>query len=121
MNALHKRYKPFINLSAWILIFVGLILFSLRVQFQPGGWINLPIAFTVFQTAGLMFALFGLQLMASLSLWPDINVRMLMLDVLKGNVAAGLVLLGLLLFNGISLVAIALWLTSALGAGIGAS
>ena len=116
-----SRVRAFHNLDAWILIGIGLAVFSLRVQFSPGGWINLPILFTVMQTGGLMFAIAGFELIISLAIWPTVNLGQLLKQVIEEeNMAAGLVILGLFLFNGLGMVATVMWLTSALGAQIAA-
>lgn len=134
--AAKKKFQPFIDVNSWILIIIGLVIFSLRVQFTPGGWINLPVMFTVLQTAGLMLTIAGIQIMASRAFWPSLSLGDLLL-IIKGEyirkneqemswktrpdpngVGAGLVIAGLLIFNGLCMLASVMWLTSALGAGI---
>lgn len=114
------RLAALFDLNAWAMILLGLVLFASRVQLTNLGWVNLPVAFTVLQTAGLMFCLFGLQIMASCIFWPSIKVSKLLEEVeMHRNTAAGLVILGLLTFNGLATIGFAIWLTSALGAGVG--
>lgn len=120
MKSISNRLRAFADVNAWVLIMLGLILFSARVQFAPGGWVNLPVAFTVLQTGGLMFALFGMQMMASMVFWPKMNVTSMLEKAEAGELASAAVLLGLLVFNGLSIVGFSVWLTSALGAGVGA-
>lgn len=120
MKNFSVRLRAFYDFNAWLLVLLGILLFSARVQFEPGGWINLPVAFTVFQTGGLMFSLFGLQLMASMAFWPSINLSELLENAKQGQMSSALVVAGLLVFNGLSIIGFSVWLTSALGAGVGA-
>lgn len=115
MNLIAKRVRAFWDPSAWIMIAIGIILFSIRVPFAPGGFIDFPAAFTVFQTGGLMFAVFGMQLMASMAFWPDLNFGAVLQSAVEGSTAAALIVMGLLVFNGLCVVGFAYWLTSALG------
>lgn len=113
-----RRFKALFNSGAWILIVLGLFLFSVQTPFAAGGWINLPVAATVFQTAGLVFMLFGLQIIASIIVWPQVDMGRLLTEAMTGNRAAANVLLGLMIFNGLSMIALVLWLSGALGAGV---
>lgn len=115
LKSIAKRLRAFWDPSAWFLIVLGLFIFSLRIPLPADGLINLPMAFTVFQTAGLMFALYGMQLMASMAVWPDLSFRELLKGVADGNSAAGRLLLGLLIFNGLGTIGLCYWITSALG------
>lgn len=115
-----SRLKAFIDLNALILIFAGLFTFSLRIQFTPGGFVNLPVAFTIFQTAGLMMFLAGVQLIISRLLWPSISFTALLQKVDNNELASAVVLLGIFVFNGLGLIGTTIWLSLALGAGISA-
>lgn len=114
-----SRVRAFWDPSAWFMIVLGLLLFSLRIPLPQDGWVNLPVAMTVLQTGGLMFALFGMQLMASMAFWPSLSFGDLLKQVSEGSTSAALVLLGLFMFNGLCVIGFALWITSALGAGVG--
>lgn len=120
MKSISLRLRAFASLSSWAMILLGLALFAMRIPFSPDGFINLPMAFTVLQTGGLMFAVFGLQMMASMAVWPSIHLDELLSKVAEGQTAPAYVILGLLVFNGLSIVGFSYWLTTALGAGIGA-
>lgn len=116
------RAQPFTDMNSWILIILGLVIFALRVQFAPGGWINLPVIFTVIQSMGLMLFIAGIQMMISRAFWPILKLSQLIVEVIEeGNSGAGLIILGLLAFNGLSMIASVMWLTSALGAGLTAA
>ena len=117
MKMVLKRLEGLYDPSAWLLIVLGLLLFSTRVQFTPNGWVNLPVAFTILQTGGLMFSLFGMQLMASMTFWPDLSFRALLKDVHDGKTSAAILLAGLLVFNGLSILGFSIWLANALGVG----
>lgn len=120
---LKNRAKAFGDTGAWLLILVGVLLFASRLTFTPTGFVNLPVVVTILQTAGLMFAIAGLQIMISRLVWPGISVTKLITQAGDGagdSVAAALVLAGLFLYNGLTTVAFVLWLSSALGAGLGA-
>lgn len=119
------RAKAFGDSGAWLLIVVGLLLFCARLPFTPGGLINLPVAVTVFQTAGLMFAIAGLQIMISRLVWPGISVGTLIRVISDrgepSTMPEALLLFGLFVYNGLTTVAFVLWLSTALGAGLSAT
>jgi hypothetical protein len=118
MDHLKFRLRALYNSGAWMLILLGLVMFSLRVPLPDESFINLPVAATVFQTAGLMFMLFGFQVSASMIVWPQVDLGLLISQALAGNRAAGHVVLGLMIFNGLCMIAFTIWLTGALGAGV---
>lgn len=119
LSHLTVRLKAMVNSGAWILIIIGLLLFAARLPVSADSWINLPVAITMIQTAGLMFTLFGLQIMASMMVWPQLDVSEL-LDLIRSNsTAAGLALLGILVFNGLCIVGFTIWVSSAMRAGVG--
>lgn len=101
--------------GAWTLITVGMVLFLLRVP-MPNNWVvNLPLAITIMQTAGLIFTIAGIQILVSKLVWPDISVAVLVDDVQDKNTAAGLTLLGLFVYNGLTTIALVIWLLYSLG------
>lgn len=121
MNLLEKfpRLNALRDGGAWTLIVLGLILFLIRIP-MPSGWlINLPLAVTVIQTAGLIFAIAGLQILVSKLVWPGISVSTLVNTVQSedstSSTASGLTLLGLLIYNGLTTIAIVIWLLYSLG------
>lgn len=115
----YTRVRALFNTGAWLLIFLGLLAFSVNIPLQSFGWVNLPVAATVFQTAGLVFMLCGFAIQASIIVWPQLNAGDLYRKVITENSnAAGLVLLGLLVFNAMVILAFTLWLSGALGAGV---
>ena len=118
LNRVMYRLRVAVNVDAWILILVGLALFTIRIPLNATGWIEWPVAATVFQTAGLMFMLFGLIIQASMFMWPQIDLKRLILEVKSGNIAAGIVVAALLIFCGLGVIALTIWLTGALGAGV---
>jgi hypothetical protein len=112
-----KYFRAYLNGTAWALMLLGLALFSLRLPVPEGLFFNLPQIVTIVQTAGLVFFLFGLQIVVSISFWPDINVGALIDSVVKeDSKASAIVLLGLFIFNGLTFLGCVLWLTSAIGA-----
>lgn len=113
-----KLLKPFWNPSAWVMIFVGALLFMMRVQFQPEGFVNLPELATLIELVGGLFIITGFQVMVSMLFWPATIVDNLMNKVaFDNNVAAAVVLCGLKVFNGLSLIAFAIWLALSLNGG----
>lgn len=118
MEHLKYRLRALYNSGAWMLILMGLVMFSLRVPLPVESLVNLPVAATVFQTAGLMFMLFGFQISASMIVWPQVDLGILIKEAVNGNRAAGHIVLGLMIFNGLSMIAFTIWLTGALGAGV---
>lgn len=134
LTFLKNRAKAFGDSGAWLLIIVGMVLFIARMPFAPGGWLNLPVAVTVFQTAGLMFTIAGLQIMISRLVWPGISVSRLAAQVVgdvppqsaldgpaRSPLAAAVMLAGLFVYNGVTTIAFVTWLASAMGAGIAAA
>lgn len=116
MDPFLKRIRAFWDPSAWILIAIGIATFSVRVTLPDTPWVNLPAAITVFQTGGLVFALYGIQMMVSMAMWPDLNYTHLLQEVFESkNQAAGQLLLGLFIFNGLGTIGFCYWVTSALG------
>lgn len=143
-----ERLKAFLDTGAWSLVLIGLILFVARIPLAPGGFINLPVAATVVQTAGLMFTIAGLQIFVSKMVWPDLsftaliaalNVPQLVIQPTIGiqvqgeaqaelfddgprhsPLSAAIILAGLMVYNGLSTIAFVWWLSSAMGAQLGA-
>jgi hypothetical protein len=116
---LQPRVRALSSFNAWFLIVLGLFLFTLRTPMPAFELLNLPMAVTVFQVGGLMFMLGGFQIVLSVLIWPTINLVHLLELAEKGNVAAGISVAGLLIFNGLSLVASVTWLSYAVGAQVG--
>ena len=113
-------FKSMADWRGWGFVAFGVMLFCARVPMPSTDYINLPYALTILQMAGLMFAIYGLQMVASMVFWPQVRVKELMTEVRKGNTSAGLVLAGLLFFNGVSVIAFVMWVSSSLGAGLSA-
>ncbi len=121
LKSIAKRmWFAFGHLDAWVLVLLGLGMFTARIPLPPDTFFNLPHAATVVQTAGLMFAMFGFQLMASMFMWPSVSFIRCVDQAIGGNSAAGYVVAGLLIFNGLCMVAFTLWLTGAFNLGVGA-
>jgi len=121
MKELRSRMKAFGDAGAWSLIIIGLILFVSRLPLAGVGFVNFPLAVTILQTAGLMFTIAGIQIFISRLVWPGLSFH----EICRGAVyekqsAPALVLLGLFVYNGLSLLAFVMWLSSAMGAGLGA-
>jgi hypothetical protein len=119
MSLLEKfpRLKALKDAGAWTLITVGLVLFLLRFPL-PNTWIiNLPLAITIMQTAGLVFTIAGLQILVSKLVWPNISVSSLIQTIQGGNdsIASSLLMLGLLIYNGLTTIAVVIWLLYSLG------
>lgn len=112
--------RIFCDKSALLLITVGALLYTVSVPLPADTWVNLPLLETALQLCGGMFLLFGCNIIASRIFWPGISVRSLMQLVEQGNTAAGMVLLGLKVFNGLSLIGFALFMALSFGARLGA-
>lgn len=111
------RLVSLLDAGAWTLIIMGMILFLVRIP-MPSNWIiNLPMAITIIQTAGLIFTIAGLQILVSRLVWPGISVSKLVESVQSENpsIASGLTLMGLLIYNGLTTIAIVIWLLYSLG------
>ena len=111
------RLDSLFDAGAWTLIVIGLILFLVRIP-MPDNWIiNLPMAITIIQTAGLVFTIAGLQILVSRLVWPGISVSKLVSSIHYDHsaIAPALTLLGLLIYNGLTTIAIVIWLLYNLG------
>jgi hypothetical protein len=113
------RFRAFKNFEAWFMILVGLVLYTSRIPLPNEGFLHLPLAVTVIQVAGLMFMLCGLQIFISILMWPNVKLKELLESAENGHTSAGLAAMGLMLFNGLSLLAQVLWLIHGSGARIG--
>lgn len=119
MQSIKRLIAPFFNLTAWMLILVGGMLFAARVQFTADHWVNLPELATVIQLCGGLFMLLGFQVIASILFWPAANVGDLMTRAQAGSVPAAIVLFGLKVFNGLTFIGFAVWMALTMGAGVG--
>lgn len=119
MTLLEKfpRLKALKDAGAWTLITVGLILFLIRFPMPNTWFINLPLAITIIQTAGLVFTIAGLQILVSKMVWPNISVARLIQSVQSSGepIPSSLVMLGLLIYNGLTTIAVVIWLLYSLG------
>jgi hypothetical protein len=117
MSAVFKYIRAYLNGTAWTLMLLGLALFAMRLPVPEGILFNFPQIVTIVQTAGLVFFLFGLQIIVSIAFWPDVDVGALMNAVLReDSKSAALSLMGLFIFNGLTFIGCVMWLTSAIGA-----
>jgi hypothetical protein len=114
MKKLLNLIRPFWNPSAWVLIFVGAILFAGRVSMPPEASANLPELATFIELVGGLLILTGFQIMASMLFWPETKTVELTASAMQGNLAAAVLLAGLKVFNGLSLIAFAIWMALAL-------
>lgn len=111
------RLRALKDPGAWTLITVGLILFLLRVPMPSTWFVNLPLAVTIVQTAGLVFTIAGLQILVSKLVWPNISVGRL-IQAVQGSddpISSGIVMFGLLVYNGLTTIAVVIWLLYSLG------
>lgn len=114
------RLRALCNLDAWLLITLGLLLFGAHAPLRAGGPLNLPLLATLLQLAAFMFTVAGLQVLLSLLVWPQLNVRELLQHAVQASdLSAAVVILGLLLFNGLSMIAFVLWLGATYGNAMG--
>lgn len=102
------------------MILVGLFLFAARVPATSDLFVNLPLVLTVIQTAGLIFFISGVQIINSRLVWPGMRWSYLVQAATTGSTSAGLTMLALLIYNGLTTIAVVWWLTSAFGAGLSA-
>jgi hypothetical protein len=120
MKSIAIRFSAaFLHTDAWIMVALGLIMFSSRIPLPGDMWLNLPHAATVIQTAGLMFAIWGFQIMGSIFMWPTFKVGPILDKACAGELSASILIFGLLVFNGLSTVAFTIWLGGALGQAVG--
>lgn len=115
-----SRLHAFKNFEAWFMIIVGLLAYTSRIPLPADTFINLPMAVTIVQVGGLMFMLAGVQIFLSILMWPNVKLKDLLERAENGNQAAGIAAGGLMIFNGLSLLAQVLWLIYGSGARIGA-
>jgi hypothetical protein len=111
--------RAFTNLQAWFMIVVGTLLYVLHLPLPDASWIHLPMLVTTLQVAGLMFMLCGLQIFISVLMWPNVRLKQLLEFAEHGNSAAGSAAMGLMIFNGLSLLAQVVWLIFGTGSRLG--
>lgn len=110
-----NRYRAFLDSGAWILLILGVVLFSLRTPFASGGFVNLPELATVLQGLGLVFSFAGLSIMVSILMFPQVSVGELWRGVTeRESVASAIALVGVLLFNGVLILGCVTWAAQAL-------
>ena len=113
-------FRAIFDKSALTLIFIGGLLFAGHVPLDDGAYVNLPFLETAIQTCGGMLILSGFALISGRLFWPDTLTKDLMLQVNAGNIAAAIVLAGLKIFNGLSIIGFAIWFALAFSAGVSA-
>ena len=109
--------KPLLDTYAWIMIIIGTLLFTARVPLPPNDLVNLPVLVTLLQITGGIFIISGFSLVVTRLFWYKVSYDVLQQSVLRGNVAAGLTLMGLKIFAGMTVIACALWLALAFNGG----
>jgi hypothetical protein len=110
MKSFLKGIKSFFDPLAWVLIIVGSMLLSSRITASSDWIVNLPELVTVLQLAGGIFILTGFCMVCSQVFWPQVLASEMLILVRDGNTAAGLVIFGLKVFAGLSMIAFAIWL-----------
>jgi hypothetical protein len=116
-NFIKTRLKAFASIDVWFLIILGSVLYSSRLPLPSTDWVNLPVLISLVQTVGLVFMLCGCQILLSILMWPDVKLGDLLEKAESGSVAASITIVGLMLFNGLALIASVLWMTGSLSAG----
>lgn len=118
MKHILRLIRPLWNPAAWAMIVIGAMLFMLRVQLAPGGWLNLPELATLIELVGGMFIITGFQVMVSMLMWPTASMDFLLGLVHRGNSAAAIVVAGLKIFNGLCVIGFAIWLAWSINGGL---
>lgn len=111
-----QRLKSLLDPSAALLLLIGCLLFGARIALPTDTFINLPQLETTVQLCGALLILAAFAIVISRLFWPGTPAAELMDEVRGGNVAAGIVLAGLKIFNGLSIIGFALLLASLYGA-----
>lgn len=111
-----KVFAPLFDLYAWLMLLVGSVLFSARIPLPTESYVNLPVLETLLQITGGLFVICGFSLIVSRLFWR-IKYDVLQVQVLQGNVAAGILLAGLKIFNGLVVLGCAVWLALAFTGG----
>jgi hypothetical protein len=106
--------------SALALIALGAVLFAGHVPLSDNAFVNLPFLESAIQICGGMLILSGFALISSRLFWPETLTKGLLEQVENGNVAAAVVLSGLKIFNGLSIIGFAIWFAMAFNAGVSA-
>lgn len=110
MKQLITGLKSFVSPTAWLLIVVGSMLMSSRIPVSGQLFVNLPELVTALQLAGGILVLCGFGIITSQVFWPQVQMDPLMAEVMKGNVAAAIVVFGLKTFCGLTIIGFAIWL-----------
>lgn len=100
LRRLRKRLVPFFDLTAWVLLAVSLV---------PLAVIDLAAVLTLLQWSAFGFALAALAVVLSRVVLPQLDLSEWLGHARGGNVAAGLVILGVLVLLGSILLALVLW------------
>jgi hypothetical protein len=96
---------------------VGASLFGLRAPVAGFEFLNLPAVVTLVELTAAVLVISGFGIFTSWLSWPGTLADELMVEVFRGNLAAGLVLMGLKVFNGLALIGFSVVL--AMGGGLG--
>ncbi|AMR77310.1 hypothetical protein [Cupriavidus nantongensis] len=116
MEHIKNRLRATIDAGAWYLILIGMVLFTVRIPLNAWAAINLPVAVSALQIGGFMFVLGGLQTIISMVVWPQVSLRELIYEATHGrNMGAALTIVGLMLYNGLGMLAIAVWVSGGMG------
>lgn len=118
-TSIRARVRALVNPDAWLLLGLGALLFASRAPVSPLQVLHLPLLLAMIQMAGFMFVVAGLQIMLSILVWPEIQLGDLLGGLRRGSMPHALALLGLLLFNGLSMIAFVLWVGWTFGASLG--
>ena len=87
-----ERLKAFFDKSAWLLILVGAIVLAI---------FDIPTLITLVSWAAFALVLAGMTIMMSKAVFPSIQLSDLLKRAENGEIPAGLVILGLLVFVGL--------------------
>lgn len=95
-----QKLKALLDGHAWLLILLALPVLA---------WLDWPMVRTLLEWTLYALVLIGLAIIVSRIVFPQINLARMVEDAADGNAAAGLVVLGLLVFFGLLVLALAGW------------
>lgn len=100
LDRLKKRLAPLLDMTAWVLVVISVL---------PLLLIDPAMVLTLVQWTAFGLALAGISVVVSRMVLPQVDLTEWVGHAREGNVAAGLVVLGVALFVGLIILALVLW------------
>lgn len=113
MRSFIVTVRPLFDVYAWMMVIIGGVMFCAEVPMEHNRFVNLPVLVTLLQITGGIFIICGFSLIVTRLFWSKARYDDLHNSVLRGNVAAAVMLAGIKMFAGLTILACAVWLAFA--------